>query len=169
MIYLRKLIEKDIDSYYKWVNNPDIQNKTSQYKPVSRQSHETWFENIQNDSSVHIFSIVTTDNDKLIGTCRITTDIDNISGELQIKIGETNLHNKGYGTAAVKELTKYGFDVLNLNCVYLYVYKDNHSAIHVYKKCGYIVKSHSKYNRVKMVAKPQNNVLNNIKYSYEPL
>jgi RimJ/RimL family protein N-acetyltransferase len=150
MIYLRKLIEKDSDSYYNWVNNPDIQNKTSRYKSVSRRSHESWFQSIQNDSNVHIFSIVTTDNDKLIGTCRITTDTDNISGELQIKIGESDSHNKGSGTAAVKELTKYGFDVLNLNYIYLYVYKDNHSAIHVYKKCGYNIVSHSKHNRVKM-------------------
>jgi len=153
MIYLRKLIEKDSDSYYNWVNNPDIQNKTSRYKSVSRQSHESWFQSIQNDSNVHIFSIVTTDNDKLIGTCRITTDTDKFSGELQIKIGESDSHNKGYGTAAVKELTKYGFDVLNLNCTYLYVYKNNHPAIHVYKKCGYIVESHSKHNRVKMIMK----------------
>lgn len=156
MIYLRKIIEKDVDSYYKWVNNPDIQNKTSRYKSVSRQSHETWFENIQNDSSVYIFSIVTTDNDKLIGTCRITTDTDKISGELQIKIGESDSHNNGYGTAAVKELTKYGFDILNLNYIYLYVYKDNHPAIRVYKKSGYTVKSHSKHNRVKMIIKSQN-------------
>jgi hypothetical protein len=52
-------------------------------------------------------------------------------------IGDKREWNKGYGTEVTRLLTRYAFETLNLNRVWLRVYEFNRYAIRAYEKAGY--------------------------------
>ena len=54
--------------------------------------------------------------------------------------------NKGYGLDAINSLIDFAFNKLNLRCIELNVYKYNHRAIKLYKKCGFKEKKVLKKN-----------------------
>ena len=74
-----------------------------------------------------------------IGSCQLL-NIHTIhrSAELQIRIGAINYQNQGAGSDAVRQLTEYGFSVLNLHRISLHVFATNQRAIRVYEKNGFV-------------------------------
>jgi RimJ/RimL family protein N-acetyltransferase len=67
-------------------------------------------------------------------------DINNIarSAELGIMIGNKDYWDKGCGTLVMKLMLKHGFEVLNLNRIYLLVKSNNPRAIRCYEKVGFM-------------------------------
>lgn len=61
------------------------------------------------------------------------------AAELRVCIGDKSYWGKGYGTAAVRGILIRSFGVLNLEYVYLRVYRDNQRALRCYEKCGFRV------------------------------
>ena len=66
-------------------------------------------------------------NDTKVGTVELCPERSEIS---RLIIFEP-YQNNGYGTEVVKELKKQGYNSL-------WVRSDNHRAIHVYEKCGFV-------------------------------
>lgn len=62
----------------------------------------------------------------------------NKHAELGIAIGNKEYWGKGFGIAAMKEMLFYGFNVLQLNKIWLRVEIDNVKAIKSYKSIGYV-------------------------------
>lgn len=140
-VRIRELKEKDSPKYFSWINNRDLVLLNSAFSPVSRESHNRWFGSIRKDKSVRVFSIVTNfegDEDYLIGTCSLRKINDlNKNAELQIRIGEAEFRNKGFGTIVVKKLLGFGFCDLNLHKIYLDVFRQNERARRVYLNSGF--------------------------------
>ena len=138
-IILTPLNEEDLPVLHKWINNKELVNFNSYYKPVSWESHLNWFKTITSNTNMVIFGIRLANDNKLIGTGQLHS-IHPVyrSAELQIRIGDTHEHSKGYGTDAIKLLIQYGFNDLNLNRIYLGVFVDNIRAIKAYEKVGFI-------------------------------
>ena len=138
-IQLRELREEDKNEYFKWINDKDLVNFNNAYKPISWQEHCNWFSNTLNVSDMIIFSIVHCKTETLIGSCSLR-NINNHSknAELQIRIGEKNFRNKGFGTIAVKLLLEFGFLDLNIKRIYLNVFNNNIAAIKSYSKVGFV-------------------------------
>ncbi len=59
------------------------------------------------------------------------------AAELRICIGEKAYWSRGYGTAAVREVMDWSFNAVNLEYIYLRVYRDNPRALRCYEKCGF--------------------------------
>ena len=57
--------------------------------------------------------------------------------ELKIIILDEDLHNRGYGTAAVLSILDQAFTKMNLNRVYLRVHATNAIALRCYEKAGF--------------------------------
>ncbi|MFX0042510.1 MAG: GNAT family N-acetyltransferase [Candidatus Hodarchaeota archaeon] len=131
-----------IDTFLKWINDPDITQYLLSFKPITKEMEEEWFESLKDKENNFLFSILILQNDgteKLIGNCGIhEIDWKNRVGECGIMIGEKSEHGKGYGTEAMELLVNYGFNTLNLNRLQLSVYDFNISAIKSYKKVGFI-------------------------------
>lgn len=137
-ILLRQLQLSDSDTYFKWINNKELVEFNSSYRPVSSFAHNNWFENVSKKSDLVIFSIEELQTKKLIGSCSLRNiDFIHRNAELQIRIGEENLLGKGYGSEAVELLLKFGFNNLNLYRIYLHVFEDNIRAIKSYEKNGF--------------------------------
>lgn len=139
-IRLAPLTELDLEPMFAWINDSALVSKNGYYQPISDLSHGAWFERIRTDSSVKIFGIRQESDDKLIGSCQLhSIDIISRSAELQVRIGDGAGRGRGFGTQALKKLLEFGFDDLNLNRIYLYVFVGNDPAISLYRKIGFQV------------------------------
>ena len=102
------------------------------------RSRGKWFEEMLKKRTTIVFSIVTIDEDKLIGNCALTNiDKANRRANADILIGYKNYWGKGYGRDAFVLLLDYGFVVLNLKTIYLRVKSFNKRAIKMYEKVGF--------------------------------
>jgi RimJ/RimL family protein N-acetyltransferase len=138
-ITLTPLRPGDLPEMYDWINNRGLVILNGPYKPVSAAQHEAWFNGIQQRADVAIFAIRLLEDDKLIGSCQLhSINHTHRSAELQIRLGDTSQHGKGYGTEAVLLLLEFAFKDLNLHRVYLHVFSSNLAAIRVYKKTGFV-------------------------------
>ena len=64
--------------------------------------------------------------------------LDNNKYELDIFIGDINLHNKGIGHLVINKMCEYLFNN-NAKEIIMCPLKDNLKAINCYKKCGFII------------------------------
>ena len=131
-----------IESYLKWLNDPELTQYLSIFLPLTRMKEEDWVENLKNRNDTIVFGILTSDEngvEKLIGNCGLhEIDWKNRVAEVGIMIGEKELHGKGYGTEAMELILEYGFQTVNLNRIQLHVYDFNIRAIKSYTKIGFI-------------------------------
>ncbi len=135
VILLRTPVKEDSDLYFKWINDKKLVEFNSVFKPISEKEHAEWFTKIFTIKDMKVFSIIEKNTNKLIGSCSLRK-INEIQecAELQIRLGESAFRNRGYGTEAVRLLVYYGFNTLNLNKIYLYVFENNIRAVKAYEK-----------------------------------
>ena len=131
-----------IESYLKWLNDPELTQYLSAYLPLTRMKEEDWIESLKNRNDTIIFAITITEEngeEKHIGNCGLH-DIDwkNRFTEVGIMIGEKEYQGKGFGTEAMELIIRYGFGTVNLNRIQLHVYDFNTRAIKSYTKIGFI-------------------------------
>ena len=131
-----------IDSYLKWLNDPEITQYLNMFRPLTRMMEEDWIENLKNRNDTIVFAIIIPDEndvEKFIGNCGLhAIDWKNRVGEVGIMIGEKEYQGKGYGTEAMELLLEYGFKTVNLNRIQLRVYEFNSRAINSYNKIGFV-------------------------------
>lgn len=137
-VYLSALMEGDSEKMIKWINTRELVLFNSFYKPISKNQHEEWINNIQKRNDVYLFCIRLSGTDELIGTCQLhSINFIDRNAEVQIRIGEIQNQGQGFGTEALELLVQFAFNDLNLIKVYLYVIEDNKNAIRVYEKVGF--------------------------------
>lgn len=138
-VIIRSIIKSDRESYFNWINDRELVHFNSIFKPISELDHHDWFEKISKLKNLVIYSIIERSSNILIGSCSLR-NINYVfkSAELQIRIGEKDYHNTGFGSEAIKLLLKHAFLDLNLKRVYLYVFENNLRAVKAYKKCGFL-------------------------------
>jgi RimJ/RimL family protein N-acetyltransferase len=139
-IRLRAFEIDDLDTVIRWVNDEEVTKNLSDVLiyPVSRADELKWLESVSlANPREKVFAVETLDG-RLIGSI----GLHNISwierkAELGIMIGEKACWNRGFGTAAVRELLRMSFGKMNLHRIYLRVYENNLRAIRVYSRCGF--------------------------------
>ena len=137
-IYLSPINIDDASIYVKWLSDPNISDKLHSTKRVFNELNEKEFLNKRLSNGDYIFSIIKKSDDKIIGTVSLN-EIDYVdrTATIGIFIGESDNHNKGYGSDALRAILKYGFGVLNLYNIDLKVFDFNEQAINCYKKVGF--------------------------------
>lgn len=136
-VVLRAIELEDADMLRQMMNDSEIETMMwgSSY-PVSKHNQIAWINSLGNNNST--FRAIIDVNDSGIGTI-ILSDIDmkNGNAEIHIKLADANMRGRGYGTDAVRTLTKYAFNELRLNCVYCRVHADNVASQKMFLKCGF--------------------------------
>lgn len=134
--YLSPISLDDVDLYLEWVNDLEVtQYLQLFYQNINRESEREALERL---SRKHMYGIVDSETDTLIGNCGLD-DIDqhNLSAVAGIFIGRKDYHGKGFGTEAFNLLIDFAFQYLNLNNIMLSVFPDNPWALACYKKVGF--------------------------------
>lgn len=142
-VRLRRVEREDLPRCAAWLNDPEVREGLEMIYPVSLVNEEQWFEAmLRNEPAAQQFSI-----DALsggggavlhIGVIGFhSVDWKNSHAEIGVFIGDKAFWGRGFGTDAVRTLTRWGLNELNLHRVWLKVYEDNKRAIRSYEKAGF--------------------------------
>lgn len=132
---LRTLQIGDLKIRVEWMNNPKVYSSMHFDVPVSLDNTICWFEkNQQNDNR----SDVVFEEEGQIVAMGGLTNINRYTNKAELYVFvNPYLQRGGLGTQATKVLCKYGFEILNLDKIYLETNEDNCAAKRVYEKCGF--------------------------------
>ena len=144
-ITLRPLKDEDQEQLARIANNKKIWNNVRDYfpHPYSLDDAKGFIEMNQKQDPRQVFGI---EYQGVLCGCagvHVQTDVYHRSGELGYWIGEA-YWGKGIATAAVKLLTKYGFEDLDLIRLYAGVFSFNDGSKKVLEKVGYELEAISK-------------------------
>ena len=136
-IYLSPRSIEDVEKFTEWMNDFEVTDYTGRSGTlISFEGEKKYLEENYNPEAT--FSIVTLDNDKLIGTVGLERiDWINRTAVLGIFIGDKDYLSKGYGTEAIRLVLDYGFNYMNLHNIKLNLMSFNERALKCYKKCGF--------------------------------
>jgi ribosomal protein S18 acetylase RimI-like enzyme len=134
MIVLKKIFLRDFLLLYKWVNNKESARLTRKFSKTTFIAHTKWFLKSYKSNQHQIFKIQNLDSHDDIGLVQII--IFNLTAELRIKIISSNLRGKGFGSQALEQLIEK-VRSMELLSVYLFVRRDNQTAINLYRKYGF--------------------------------
>jgi len=138
-IKLTSLKSEDSETLFKWINDRNLVILSNNFSPIHEPCHKRWLERVTAEPCTRIFAIRLIHGDTLIGSCQLSqVDLVNRNAELQIRIGESAWHGRGYGEQAVGLLLAYGFKDLGLNRIYLSVFAGNEKAIRLYERVGFV-------------------------------
>jgi len=139
--------KQDVELWYKWVNNIEIQSYLLSmfWTIISKESEEKYFESLNKDDKELTFSIYINDEGKVIWNISLMNiNYKNSHTELWIAIFDKDNQNKWYWSKSIQLIQKYVFEVLWLNKLYLRYISTNNRAWKVYSKLWFIEKGRLK-------------------------
>ncbi|OZB94191.1 GNAT family N-acetyltransferase [Paenibacillus sp. XY044] len=138
-ILLRFAQESDLNDYFTFLHDPEMKRLTGSQIEFTRNEIAAWINKISviNNDRVD-FMILLKRTNELLGEV-VLNEIDSINRSANIRIGiqGTQHRGKGYGSEAMIQMLRYGFNTLKLHRIHLGVYTFNPRAIHVYEKIGF--------------------------------
>ena len=137
-IYLRPPELTDVPQLTRWANDGEMTKYLTLRYPMNSIVEENWVKKQAENQEIFTLMIVVKEEDLPIGVVSLH-DIHpiNRNAVLGIMIGEKDYWGNGYGSEAVKLVTGYAFNYLNLYKVSLTVYAFNKRAQKAYEKCGF--------------------------------
>lgn len=150
-VYLRPLRIKDALISYRWRNNPKIWEYTGNKpnKIITIKSEMEWIRNVICKEDEKRFAICLQDSNVYVGNIQLT-NIRNEKAEYHIFIGEEKYWGKGIASKATKLLLKFAKEELNIREIYLFVNKNNLTALNLYINNGFVQKN-IKNNIIEMI------------------
>ncbi len=137
-VYLRPLDLADAPTLQQHINHPEVVRTLAMWRPLSVEEEGDWIERAGRSETDVVMGLARRDEDRLIGAAGLhQIDWRNRSAMFGIQIGDPGEWGKGFGTEATRLVTGYGFDRLNLNRIWLYVYEHNPAGVRAYEKVGY--------------------------------
>ncbi|MFJ8261826.1 GNAT family N-acetyltransferase [Rummeliibacillus sp. NPDC094406] len=115
-----------------WLNISSIQENFGVVNKISLDSHTNWVKSLSNA----IIKAIYVDN-CYIGNILLHTNQKHHSGFFQIYIGEAQERGKGYAKQALQYALTEFFERLDINRIWLKVFEENKTAIHIYKSIGF--------------------------------
>jgi RimJ/RimL family protein N-acetyltransferase len=146
-IRFRRDERTDIPRFTEWLNDPEVIRYLGAINlPQSLANEEQWFEamlKLPREEQPFAIEIREPAGDEsawqLIGNCSFMEFNQTArSAEVGLFIGDKSHWNQGYGTEVMHLLLQVGFNILNLNRIFLRVDVDNKGGIRAYEKAGFI-------------------------------
>jgi len=139
-IYLSPISVDDYQTYTRWINDETLSSGLGSFKSnITEISEKEWIENACKKGEYQ-FSIIRKQDNKLIGSYGLEIE-DEISRRIHVGgfIGEIEDRGKGYGTEALKLITKFAFEILNAETIFSGIFSFNEASVKSAIKAGYSV------------------------------
>jgi len=139
-IGLSAISENELETLMKWRNIPSFRKYFREYRELNMSMQKKWFDKINQDNSIHMFSISRLEDNKLLGCCGLTyIDWKNRNADLSLYIGfkESYIDQKGYAKEASLLLFDYGFNELGLHKIWTEIYEYDERKLDLYKRIGF--------------------------------
>jgi len=137
-VELAPLRDSDSPVLFEWINDRALVTLSAAFRPIGRDEHDAWFDDVRRRPDTRIFGIRLREDDRLVGSCQLH-GIHPVhrSAELQIRLGDPDARGRGLGTEAVRQLLAVGFDDLDLHRIALHVLETNAPARGLYERTGF--------------------------------
>jgi [ribosomal protein S5]-alanine N-acetyltransferase len=143
-IYLRDVKTSDVNQdYCGWMNDPEVnQYLETRHTIQTLDSIMEYVKRLEGNKDEIFFAICLKENGKHIGNIKIGP-INQIHkyADISLVIGDKNQWGKGFATEAIKLITGYAFQTLNLNKLRAGCYEQNEGSKKAFEKAGYTVES----------------------------
>ena len=135
-VTIRPITYDDTENIIKWRNSEYVNSRFIDRRLFTKESHEAWLKTYVEAGKAAQFIILL--NGEAVGSVYLRDiDLDTKEAEYGIFIGEEGARGKGVGTKSAKLILKYAFEELNLEKIFLRVFKDNPGAVRSYEKAGF--------------------------------
>lgn len=147
-ISLKPLERRHLDATRAWANDPELARVLDRARPVSEVEHERWFAALHERAGCVYFAVETNEDGRHVGNVWLW-DIDtrHRKAEVRIVIGAGGAQNRGVGTEALRLVSGYARERLNLHKLYAYVLGINPRAVRAFEKSGFHVEGILKADR----------------------
>jgi RimJ/RimL family protein N-acetyltransferase len=138
LVRLRAYEPEDVETLYRWYNDPDVRAHLQMRYPLSRADETAWVEHARPVSYDGCELAVETFDGRLIGGVSLRTKGPEVRcAELGISLGDKSVWGQGYGTDAMRLTCRVGFEQMDLHRIELWVHAGNERAMAVYRKVGF--------------------------------
>ena len=136
-VTIRRFERKDIPKKVEWINNPENNSFLHYDIPICVEKTEKWYDSHLGDDDR--YDAVIEADGMPVGTIGLLSiDKKNSKAEYYIAMGETEYKGKGVAKSASLLILKYGFEILELNKIYLYTEAENIAAQKLFERVGFI-------------------------------
>ena len=136
-VVLGPIREELNDHYRRWLHDPEVSFYLVASRLLTSHMETEWIRDAVAAGHV-LFTIYDKNSGAPIGTTSLMgTDHVNRTAEFGIMIGEKEYQNRGFGSEATLLTVDYGFNILNLESIYLRVHDFNRRALRIYEKVGF--------------------------------
>jgi len=141
-IYLRRVMVSDVDTnYHRWMNDPEVTSYLeSRFLSNGLESLRSYVEAMAKDRDNLFLGIILKEQDRHIGNIKLgPINWIHRYGDIGIIVGEKDCWGKGYAAEAIGLLSRYAFDVMNLNKLTAGCYGKNIGSVKTFQKAGFSV------------------------------
>jgi RimJ/RimL family protein N-acetyltransferase len=136
-VRLRPHTEADLPNYVVWLNDPEVvQFTTIEAGNITLEGEQEWFRQISAPDYPNRTWAIEADH-RHIGNCTLIAEKDKQTAGFGIVIGDKTAWNQGFGTAALREALRIGFEKMKLHRIHLVVLTENIRGLRCYEKCGF--------------------------------
>ena len=143
-VYLRPLTVEDATRRYcSWMNDPDVIRYTeSRYSRKTVAGLKRYIVNANRGTSNFFFAIIDKRTDRHVGNIKIESAVnpfwDHLVAEIGLIIGEKNCWGMGFGTEAIRLMTRFCFNVLKVRKITAQCYSINVGSAKAFRAAGYV-------------------------------
>ena len=140
MVTLRELSREDIPIVNRWRQDRDlVDGLGAPARYISEDVDQAWFDDYLRRRGTDVrCAILVDDEPEPVGLVSLTgIDAVHRRAEIHLLIGRRDLHGRGIGTDATRQMLTHAFNDLNLHRVFLSVLAHNAAAVRVYEKSGF--------------------------------
>lgn len=138
-LYFRGINETDTDRLVAWRSAPEVIRYFKQPKPLTKENHEKWYENVycQNLSRFD-FIIMEKESKEAIGTVGVgCVNYEKRSCEISCMIAESDFQRKGYAVEAIAAMMKMMMKE-DITCFFAEVHRENIASRKTIEKLKYV-------------------------------
>ncbi len=146
--------ESDLPDFTKWFSDPEFyEHMATDFSSLNMKKERKWFEDTKKEKGIITFGIQVKEKgkNKVIGSVSLKNiDHFNEKALFGLAVADKKYWGKGIGTEATKLIVGFGFKVLKLNSMYLFVHYKNKAGQRVYEKAGFkkegLLREHVRHN-----------------------
>jgi RimJ/RimL family protein N-acetyltransferase len=138
LVRLRTFEPGDAERYRAWVNDPETARLIDRAGPVGKAEHEAWYRALMASPSAAVFAVDRLTDGAFVGIVWLY-DIHprHRRAEVRIMIGDKSAWGGGYGTDALRVLTRIAFGTLKLERLWADVLATNPRAARAFERAGF--------------------------------
>ncbi len=141
-VRLRALRPADYGPWLEWINDPTVMDGLDRALPATGEQHQNYIRANVSDRSDTVWFAVETIEDRSLAGIVWLWEVNNRHRRAEIRIIiDPAASGRGYGSAALRAISDYAFQVLGLHKLYAYVHERNARSRAAFERAGFALEA----------------------------